>query len=109
MANYERLKRQIQRLPLDEKQALKEWLTGEIESELIAPDVENKAGREVVKTAKEGRTTYQAELVRCGKPNCRCADGESLHGPYWYGYRKEKGKLKSWYIGKKIPKQLTED
>jgi len=24
-----------------------------------------------------------AELVRCGKPNCRCQRGQR-HGPYWY-------------------------
>jgi hypothetical protein len=31
--------------------------------------------------------TVQGSLIsqgrRCGKPGCRCAEGE-LHGPYWY-------------------------
>ncbi|WP_141242271.1 DUF6788 family protein [Leptolyngbya sp. BC1307] len=56
-------------------------------------------GREVVETTQAGRITYQSELVKCVKANCCCATGEKLHGPYWYGYSKENGRLKSWYVG----------
>jgi hypothetical protein len=40
--------------------------------------------------------TIREEYVKCGKPYCyRCK-----HGPYYYGYWKENGKLKKKYIGR---------
>ena len=40
--------------------------------------------------------TIRKEYVRCGNPYCnRCK-----HGPYYYTYWKENGKLKKKYIGK---------
>lgn len=35
--------------------------------------------------------------VRCGKPNCRCADGD-LHGPYYYRFWREDGRLRKQYV-----------
>jgi len=64
-------------------------------------EVPEKEGREVVETRKQGGATYRLEKVRCGKKGCKCEKGE-LHGPYWYGYRRQKGKLKSHYIGKEL-------
>ena len=43
--------------------------------------------------------TYRLESVRCGKPGCTTCP----HGPYWYAYFREGGKLKSRYIGKELP------
>ena len=41
------------------------------------------------------KITYRREEVRCGKANCtRCP-----HGPYWYAYWREDGKLRSRYLG----------
>jgi hypothetical protein len=40
-----------------------------------------------------------AQMVGCGKPTCRCARGE-LHGPYFYCFWRERGKLKKAYIRK---------
>ena len=37
------------------------------------------------------------QWVRCGKPNCRCAQGE-LHGPYWYRFWREGGCLHKKYV-----------
>jgi len=37
------------------------------------------------------------QWVRCGKPNCRCARGE-LHGPYYYRFWRENGKLHKMYV-----------
>jgi hypothetical protein len=37
------------------------------------------------------------EWVRCGKPNCRCAGGE-LHGPYFYRFWREGGRLRKEYV-----------
>ena len=101
-SNCDRLHRQIQRLSLEEKRALRTWLDEQIAEDEKPPKVEQKTDREVVETKKEGRITYQSELVKCGKVNCRCATDEQLHGPYWYAYRKQGQKLKSWYIGKEL-------
>ncbi|MEM9946930.1 MAG: DUF6788 family protein [Cyanobacteria bacterium P01_D01_bin.36] len=98
----DRLHQQIQRLSLAEKQALRTWLDQQIAEDEKPPEVNPKKDREVVETKKAGRITYQAELVKCGKANCRCATDGQLHGPYWYGYRKQGQKLKSWYVGKKL-------
>jgi hypothetical protein len=37
------------------------------------------------------------QWVRCGRPNCRCAS-DQLHGPYWYRFWRENGKLKKQYV-----------
>lgn len=47
----------------------------------------------------KGKVTFRQERVRCGRPNCaRCP-----HGPYWYAYWREGGRLRSRYIGKRLP------
>ena len=38
-----------------------------------------------------------AQFARCGKPNCRCAEGK-LHGPYWYLFRRVGGRLRKTYL-----------
>jgi hypothetical protein len=51
------------------------------------------------------RVTYRQQSVRCGKAGCtRCP-----HGPYWYGYWRENGKLRSRYIGKTLPADVVVD
>jgi len=48
---------------------------------------------------QSGEVTYRLEHVRCGKQGCtRCP-----HGPYWYAYWREEGRLRSRYIGKTLP------
>ena len=37
------------------------------------------------------------ELVRCGKPSCRCARGD-LHGPYLYRRWREGGRQRRRYV-----------
>ena len=49
-----------------------------------------------------GSVTYRLESVRCGKPGCVSCP----HGPYWYAYYREDGKLKSRYIGKEAPASI---
>jgi len=47
--------------------------------------------------------TIRKEYIKCGNPNCyRCK-----HGPYYYGYWKENGKLNKKYIGKYDPREET--
>jgi hypothetical protein len=41
--------------------------------------------------------TLRAELVRCGKPACRCAHGQ-LHGPYLYHRWRELGRQRRRYV-----------
>jgi hypothetical protein len=44
-------------------------------------------------------TTIRQEYVKCGKWDCpRCE-----HGPYYYAYSKENGKLRKKYIGEYRP------
>lgn len=38
-----------------------------------------------------------AQMVRCGKPNCKCSRGE-LHGPYFYHFARVNGVLIKRYI-----------
>ena len=46
-----------------------------------------------------GKVTFRQESVRCGKQGCRSCP----HGPYWYAYYREAGRLRSRYIGKDLP------
>ena len=56
-------------------------------------------GFEAEPTQEHGKVTYRLEHVRCGKQGCtRCP-----HGPYWYAYWREEGRLRSRYIGKHLP------
>lgn len=49
--------------------------------------------------AKPGKVSYRLESVTCGKSGCtRCP-----HGPYWYAYWREGGRVRSRYIGRRLP------
>lgn len=58
--------------------------------------------RHVVKEQRTGKITYRLERVNCGKERCKKCKKAPSHGPYWYGYWREGGKLKSKYIGKEL-------
>lgn len=50
------------------------------------------------------RVGYRQQSVRCGKPSCtRCP-----HGPYWYAYWREGGKVRTRYVGKALPAEAAE-
>ncbi len=52
-------------------------------------------GADVIGPEEVGHVTYRRESVKCGKPGCtKCP-----HGPYWYAYYREEGKVRSRYIG----------
>jgi hypothetical protein len=38
-----------------------------------------------------------AQMVRCGKPNCKCSQGE-LHGPYYFRFWRDGGRLRKQYV-----------
>jgi hypothetical protein len=47
----------------------------------------------------EPAVSFRQQEVRCGKETCtRCP-----HGPYWYAYWREDGRMRSRYIGKTLP------
>ena len=51
-------------------------------------------------TSERGHSlTYQRKTVLCGKKGCN-----KLHGPYWYAFWSQGGKVRSVYIGKKFRK-----
>src|SRR2546421_429172 len=61
--------------------------------------VSREGGDPRVEVERAGKVTYRQEHVRCGRQNCtRCP-----HGPYWYAYWREEGRLRSRYIGKELP------
>ncbi len=49
--------------------------------------------------------TFRQEHVRCGKPGCRTCP----HGPYWYAYWREDGRVRSRYIGRHRPPGLADE
>jgi len=52
----------------------------------------------------EAHVTYSQQYRRCGKADCaRCAAGGPGHGPYWYAYWREDGRMRSRYLGKDAP------
>ncbi len=47
--------------------------------------------------------SYQLQPRKCGKSSCQqCSEGAG-HGPYWYVYWREQGRIRSGYIGKTLP------
>jgi hypothetical protein len=66
---------------------------------LLAATGDEDAARSLGGGDEAGGVTYRQELVRCGKPGCtKCP-----HGPYWYAYYREDGRLRSRYIGRDLP------
>jgi hypothetical protein len=49
--------------------------------------------------------TVCAQMVRCGKPTCKCARGE-LHGPYFYRFVWQGGKQRKIYVKQKEVAQV---
>jgi hypothetical protein len=100
----ERLQRQLRKLSLEQKLALQGQLAEAIahdQQQLEETEIPVLLGREVVESRQAGKVTYRLEMVKCGKLTCRCASGQ-LHGPYWYAYQKQAGRLKSRYVGKDL-------
>lgn len=102
----------IVNLSLEQQRSLYYWLAEVIENTESLEEKEmaalpTKPGRRVVDTQRVGKVVYRRESVCCGKENCKCASGE-LHGPYYYAYQRQQGRLKSWYVGKQLPDKVKE-
>lgn len=75
----------------------------QLEQQSTSPEPVGSKGREVVEARHRGDLLYQLERVRCGKVGCKCAgENGQLHGPYWYAYWRDDGRLKSRYVGKQL-------
>lgn len=70
---------------------------------LLAAAGDEPASTKWVTGKEPAAVTYRRESVKCGKPGCR----KCPHGPYWYAYYREGGRLRSRYIGKDLPEGLT--
>jgi len=97
------LRQEIKRLDRRTLKQVRELVDQLIQEAETPPEVPDNPDREVVESRKTGSMTYRREKVKCGKKGCKCERGE-LHGPYWYRYYREGGKLKSVYIGKELKK-----
>jgi len=58
-------------------------------------------GHEVVEVRHFQGATLRLEFVKCGKESCHCVSDQG-HGPYWYAYELQGGKLTSSYIGETL-------
>lgn len=96
----------LQRLSLEQKRTIAEWLAAAIAAEETATvEIPEKANSVGTERHHDGKT-YQLEKRRCGRAGCRCMSGDVAevgHGPYWYAYWKEHGKMRSQYVGKRVP------
>jgi hypothetical protein len=63
----------------------------------------SRHGVEASEESRRGKVTFRQERVRCGREGCRSCP----HGPYWYAYWREGGRLRSRYIGKKLPQAAS--
>ncbi len=60
---------------------------------ILAQDLLEQRG--AARVPQGSKVTYRLEEVRCGKATCtRCP-----HGPYWYAYWREDGRVRSRYLG----------
>ena len=60
---------------------------------ILAQDLLERRG--AGRVPEGAKVSYRLEEVKCGKPNCtRCP-----HGPYWYAYWREDGRVRSKYLG----------
>lgn len=106
MAGLIQIKQLARMLSLGQLRKLEEWmheLIRKLEAQALAE--RQPSGKQVVEEQTYKNTTYRLEGIRCGKENCKCMGGK-LHGPYWYSYIRVDDKVKSQYIGKKLPHEL---
>lgn len=96
-------------LSLSQLRKLEEWLQEMIRSvEEDAQAEQLSPGKKLVADQTLDNRTYRQESIRCGKENCKCVRGK-LHGPYWYSYTRVKDKVKSQYIGKRLPPKVERE
>lgn len=109
MLNLREVKRSLRTLTSKELVKLEAWLHTLIDlKETRRREPCGAKQHEVPESRQTPHKTYRLEVVRCGKKVCKCTEGH-LHGPYWYAYWSEKGKTRSQYIGKELPKGIRDN
>ncbi|MBD2124660.1 hypothetical protein [Trichocoleus sp. FACHB-262] len=105
--SLESLRATLQRLNLQQKQEIYAWLGEAIASEVeVALAIPPRPEAAVTEQRHYQGKTYQREKRRCNRIGCKCMAGEVTdvgHGPYWYAYWKEQGKVCNQYVGKRTP------
>jgi hypothetical protein len=76
-----RLFQQAQRLPLKDLEQLIASLAEEVELRKSAPP---EVADDGLRPTEGHRAGWRQEFRKCGKSNCRCAESDYRHGPYWY-------------------------
>ena len=88
-----------------DQQRLLAWLQQRVDAQEPAPaDAEpwQPPGAATAQAVRRiGKSCFLLQGVKCGKPGCKCAAG-ALHGPYWYEFWREGGKVRKRYHGKRI-------
>ena len=104
--DFDKLRAALHQLNLDQARKLYAELGALVQALEQQPATQESVeakGREVVEVQHVGDHLYQLERVCCGKTGCKCARANGdLHGPYWYAYWRDDGKLKSRYVGKQL-------
>jgi uncharacterized protein YgiM (DUF1202 family) len=104
--NLLQIKQTVGRLSLTQLRRLDGWLHEVIQkAEESTQAAQPQARKQIVEERTVENQTYRLEMVRCGKEKCKCSRGE-LHGPYWYSYTRVNGKVKSQYVGKRLPTEI---
>lgn len=92
-------------LNLADQRRLLAWLQRQVEDPdqtLAAAEFWQPPGVETAQAVRRiGKSCFLLQGVKCGKPGCKCATG-ALHGPYWYEFWREGGKVRKRYHGKRI-------
>lgn len=110
-ASLAKLRQLLGNLTLEQAKQLQgelEAMIHKLEQQQTSASIPPRHDREVVQVQHLHDRLYQLERVRCGKPTCKCmGKNAQLHGPYWYAYWRENGKLKSRYVRKKLDLSKT--
>ena len=88
---------------LPQQRRLLTWLRAEVDAAdaTIEKSWSPPAAKAAVEQQRRGKSVFLLQGVKCGKAGCKCANGD-LHGPYWYEYWREGGKVRKKYHGVKI-------
>jgi len=96
------IKETLQKLSKSELEQINLWLQQVLRPAESGQAQKKNSDENTIEKTEKDHHTYRLEYTSCGKPQCKCTDG-NLHGPYWYAYWTENGKTKKRYIGKKLP------
>src|SRR6476661_6063225 len=74
---------------------------------LVGGELGRRGGKYMTKLPTDLHITYQLQYRKCGKPTCGTCKRGPGHGPYWYAYWREGARLRSGYIGKVCPADVS--